>query len=128
MLQIMINLAFTNFDITDLTCITFSNCSRANSFYCFIFCCKWQNRMNFSTSINKDQSILRSFYLWEQNLLMVSQVQAQITSIWYFFFLQIILSNCFMKSLIRFQLRVWIFWWCIQKDLSISSYWSKVET
>ena len=57
----------------------------------------------------RNQSILKSFYLWEQNSLKVSQVQAYTESLWCFLFLQIILSNCSQKyheESCKFQLRV----------------------
>ena len=57
----------------------------------------------------QNQSILKSFYLWEQNSLKVLQVQSQTTSLWYFLFSQIILSNCSQKyheEPCKFQLRV----------------------
>ena len=56
----------------------------------------------------RNQSILRSFYLREQNSLKVSQVQSYTSSLWYFLFLQEILSNCSQKyheEPCNFQLR-----------------------
>ena len=107
-------------------------------FRCIIFVTndkiEWSSLISVSVLSSKlrKQSILKSFYLWEQNSLKVSQVQAYTARLWHFLFLQIILSKWSQKyheEPYKFKLRVsGYFDGEYRKTFSIASNWSKVET